>query len=77
MLNEKKKIMKIKLKGKKSSMIEDLMVFSDNTSRLYLDMINQTTDNLWWHCTSIILQYLHLLFLPINTNVSLNIIKYD
>ena len=77
MLNEKKKIMKIKLKSQNPSMIEKLMSFSDNTNRLYFDIIKQTTNNLWWHCTSIILQYLHLLFLPINTNVSLNIIKYD
>lgn len=77
MLNEKKKIMKIKLKNINSSLIGKLMTFSDNMSRLYFDIINETTDNIWWHCTSIIIQYLHLLFLPLNTNVSLIIIKYD
>jgi len=77
MLTEKKKIMKIKLKNINSSVIDKLMVFSDNTSWLYFDIIKQTTDNIWWHCTSIILQYLHILFLPLNTDVSLIIIKYD
>ena len=77
MLTEKKKIMKIKLKNINSSVIDKLMVFLDNTSWLYFDIIKQTTDNIWWHCTSIILQYLHILFLPLNTDVSLIIIKYD
>ena len=77
MLTEKKKIMKIKLKNINSSVIDKLMAFSDNMSRLYFDIIKQTTDNIWWHCTSIILQYLHILFLPLNTDVSLIIIKYD
>jgi len=77
MLNEKKKILKIKLKNINSSVIDKLMAFSDNMSRLYFDIIKQTTDNIWWHCTSIILQYLHILFLPLNTDVSLIIIKYD
>lgn len=75
MLNEKKKIMKIKLKNKNSLVIDKLMPFSDNICRLYFDIIKQTTDNIWWHCTSIILQYLHILFLPLNTDVSLIIIK--
>jgi len=75
MLNEKKKILKIKLKNINSSVIDKLMAFSDNMSRLYFDIIKQTTDNIWWHCTSIILQYLHILFLPLNTDVSLIIIK--
>lgn len=77
MLDEKKKIMNIKLKKINPTIIEKLMTFSDNTSRLYFDIIKQTTNSIWWHCTSIILQYLHLLFLPLSTNVSFIIIKYD
>jgi len=77
MLDEKKKIMKIKLKNINSKLIDKLMIFSDNTSRLYFDIIKQTSNSIWWHCTSIILQYLHLLFLPLSTNVSFIIIKYN
>ena len=70
MINEKKKLLKVNLQNNGSSNLNNLLTFSDNTSRLYFDILNQTTENLWLACTSIILQYIHLIFFVINHNVS-------
>ena len=70
MINEKKKILKVNLQNNGSSNLNNLLTFSDNTSRLYFDILNQTSENLWWTCTSIILQYIYLIFFVINHNVS-------
>lgn len=70
MLNEKKKIMKAKIENKKIKKIDKLLIFSDNMSRLYFDIVSRTTESLWWHCTSIIIQYLFLLFFTLNNCVS-------
>lgn len=71
MLNERKKIMEAKIENNSPKKIDKLMIFSDNVSRLYFDIINNTTESLWWHCTSIILQYIFLLFFSINISVSI------
>ena len=70
MLNEKKKIMKTKIKinqfkntNKINKFYENLMIFYDN-------ILRQTTDNIWWTSVSLILQYLHLIFFGLNKNVS-------
>ena len=72
MQNEKKKILKVKFKNNEAPNIHKLLQFSDTMNNLYCDIINQTTESLWWHCTSIILQYLHLILFTFNHNVSLN-----
>ena len=72
MQNEKKKILKVKFKNNEAPNIHKLLQFSDAMNNLYCDIINQTTESLWWHCTSIILQYLHLILFTFNQNVSLN-----
>ena len=61
MQNEKKKILKVKIKNNKVHNIHKLLKFSDTMNNLYCDILNETTESLWWHCTSIILQYLHLI----------------
>ena len=71
MQNEKKKILKVKIENNKVHNIHKLLKFSDTMNNLYCDIINQTTESLW-HCTSIILQYLHLILFTFNQNVSLN-----
>ena len=70
MINEKKKIMKTKIKinqinntDKSNKFLENLMIFYDN-------ILIQTTDNIWWTSISLILQYLHLIFFGLNKNVS-------
>ena len=70
MINEKKKIMKTKIKinqinntDKSNKFLENLMIFYDN-------ILRQTTDNIWWTSISLILQYLHLIFFGLNKNVS-------
>ena len=70
MINEKKKIMKTKIKinqinntDKSNKFYENLMIFYDN-------ILRQTTDNIWWTSVSLILQYLHLIFFGLNKNVS-------
>lgn len=70
MINEKKKIMKVNIQNKESENINKILNFSDNTSRLYYDILNNTTDSLWWHCISIILQYIYLIFFIFNDKVS-------
>lgn len=70
---EKKKILKVKIKNKDINNINKLLKFSDTMNNLYFDILNQTTESLWWHCTSIILQYLHLILFTFNQNVSFNI----
>ena len=72
MQNEKKKILKVKFKNNEVPNIHKLLKFSDTMNNLYCDIINQTTESLWWHCTSIFLQYLHLILFTFNQNVSLN-----
>ena len=72
MQNEKKKILKVKFKDNEANNIHKLLKFSDTMNNLYCDIINQTTESLWWHCTSIILQYLHLILFTFDKNVSLN-----
>ena len=72
MQNEKKKILKVKFKDNEANNIHKLLKFSDTMNNLYCDILNQTTESLWWHCTSIILQYLHLILFTFDKNVSLN-----
>ena len=72
MQNEKKKILKVKFKNNEVQNIHKILQFSDTMNNLYCDILNHTTESLWWHCTSIILQYLHLILFTFNHNVSLN-----
>ena len=72
MQNEKKKIIKVKINNNGVNNIHKLSKFSDTINNLYCDILNQTTESLWWHCTSIILQYLHLILFTFNQNVSFN-----
>jgi len=69
---EKKKIIKVKINNNGVNNIHKLLKFSDTMNNLYCDILNQTTESLWWHCTSIILQYLHLILFTFNQNVSFN-----
>ena len=69
MLNEKK-IIKVKISNNIHQDLDKLLTFSDNTSRLYYDILKKTTESLWWHCISIIFQYIYLIFFLINDNVS-------
>ena len=69
---EKKKIIKVKINNNGVNNIYKLLKFSDTMNNLYCDILNQTPESLWWHCTSIILQYLHLILFPFNLNVSFN-----
>ena len=71
MLNEKKKIINAKIKNNDSKNSELLMKLSNNINIFYSDLLNQVTQRLWWHCSSIILQYLHLLLFTVNQNVSI------
>ena len=72
MQNEKKKILKMKFKNNEVQNIHKILQFSDTMNNLYCDILNHTTESLWWYCTSIILQYLHLILFTFNHNVSLN-----
>ncbi len=70
MINEKKKIMKAKLKineiknqTKSNNFLVNLMIF-------YHNILKQTSSNLWWMSISIILQYLHLILFALHSNVS-------
>ena len=72
MQNVKKKIIKVKINNNGVNNIHKLLKFSDTMNNLYCDILNQTTESLWWHCTNIILQYLHLILFTFNQNVSFN-----
>lgn len=71
MLNEKKKIMKAKIKNNDLKKSEIYTKFSNNINNFYYDLISKTNENLWWNCGSIIFQYFHLLLFTMNKNVSL------
>ena len=70
MLNEKKKIMKAKIKNNDIKNSEIFMNLSNNINIFYSDLLSHVTQSLWWHCSSILLQYLHLIFFTVNQNVS-------
>jgi hypothetical protein len=71
MINEKKKIIKAKIKTNDFKTSEIFMNLSNNINIFYSDLINHVTQSLWWHCASILLQYLHLLLFAFNQNVSI------
>lgn len=71
MINEKKKIMKAKLKVNEFQIVEKSCKFSNNLNILYIDILNKCSNNLFWECISISLQYLHVFLFAIDTNVSL------
>ena len=70
MQNEKKKIIKAKIKANDFKTSEIFMNLSNNINIFYSDLINHVTQSLWWHCASILLQYLHLILFAFNQNVS-------
>lgn len=71
MINEKRKIMKAKLKIAEIKYPKVYSKYSRNIMLLYYDILNKTSNNIWWLCINIILQYLHLLNFGLNQNVSL------
>ena len=73
MINDKKNIMKAKVKINEKQISQQFIKLSININELYCDILNQTSDNLWWHCLIIIMQYLYLIFYGLNENVSLTI----
>ena len=76
MLNEKKKILKVKLKLNELQITEDSDKETNNLNVLYFDLLNKTAENLVWQCISIFLQYIYLFSFLIEKNVSLTIIIY-
>lgn len=76
MLNEKKKILKVKLKLNELQITENSDKETNNLNVLYFDLLNKTAENLVWQCISIFLQYIYLFSFLIEKNVSLTIIIY-
>ena len=76
MLNEKKKILKVKLKLNELQITENSDKETNNLNVLYFDLLNKTSENLVWQCISIFLQYIYLFSFLIEENVSLTIIIY-
>ena len=70
---EKRKILRVNLSKQESSFSIIYNKITDNLCRLYFDIVNGTTDNLWLHCTGMIVEYLNLLSYTLYTNVTRNI----
>ena len=71
MINDKKKIMKAKLKINEFQISEEQNKYSNDLNILFCDLINKTSNNLWWLCISKFYEFLLLILFPLNDNVSL------
>ena len=70
MMNDKKKIINVKLTENKFKYSEIFIKLSENINLFYYNVINRTTENLWFHCTIVAFQYIHLIFFFFDTRVS-------
>ena len=71
MINDKKKIMKAKLKINEFQILEKQNKYSDNLNIVFCDLIRKASNNLWWQCISRFYEFLCLILFPLNDNVSI------
>ena len=71
MINDKKKIMKAKLKINEFQILEKQNKYSDNLNIVFCDLISKASNNLWWQCISRFYEFLCLILFPLNDNVSI------